>query len=355
MPTNSVGMMWTLFGSARMTMHKSCLIAVAMMGCACVPCHTARNPETGKQIQWPHRWTLETGPQIRGDALPALEAALHRHLQDRERVHQVGLGEDARCEDTARAMDVSYIIDEQQHLVFVQIDETPEKRCPSGPPISATDADGGPIVILQPPRIPLPTQQRTRYAVTLDGRVLAEYNEVLEQYREYIEAESAPDGGRDAGTLEPSSGEADGEDAGEAEPELKDAGGLTPDGGGPFPALGMETPAQPDAGLQGTPDAGATARLDGGIIAPSGSAKAGRERQRKPTAIFPPQPDAGLRQARPIKSRLDPSSELVGVLVALFAQRLPNGIQACLSGSASNKQQCEGAARDTKATARADC
>lgn len=217
MPTNSAGMMLTLFGSARMTMLKPCLIAVAMVGCACVPCRVGRNPETGKQIQWPHRWTLETGPQIRGDVLPALQAALHHHLQERERAHQVGLWEDAWCEDTARAMDVSYVVDEQQHLVFVQIDETPESRCPSGPPIFATDADGGPIVILQPPRIPLQTQQRSRYAVTFGGRVLDEYNEVVEQYRQYMEG--MPDGGQpsmDAGTPDLESAES--MDGGVAEP-----------------------------------------------------------------------------------------------------------------------------------------
>jgi len=80
-----------------------------------------------------------------------------------------------KCSDTARAMDVSFVVDEEQRLIFVKIDEAPEKRCPDGPPRELTESDGGVIVILQKPMAPPLVDGVTVYAVTFDGQILGEY------------------------------------------------------------------------------------------------------------------------------------------------------------------------------------
>src|SRR5512140_3692180 len=160
-------------------MRRVCLLAAFVAlgaGCGYAMLHTARNPETGNRTSWPypHQWAPERGPEFRGDALPAIQAALGYYLQTRTKAPRSWKDQ---CSDTARAMDVSFMVDDRQRLVFVKIDESPEKRCPEGPPRELPEGDGGVIVILQKPMAPLVLDGINVYAVTFDGWILDEYRQ----------------------------------------------------------------------------------------------------------------------------------------------------------------------------------
>lgn len=154
------------------------LLVLALMGCSCIALYTSRNPASGKQIRWPQGWSPERGPEVRGGAVSAIHAALEHHLRIRSKTHPVNFWEEPRCEDTARAMAVSYMEDDEQSLVFVQIDEVPEKRCPNPPPLLTTDAEGRPAIIVRRPIAPMVLDGLSRYAVTPDGQVLDAYLQV---------------------------------------------------------------------------------------------------------------------------------------------------------------------------------
>lgn len=207
-----------------------------------------RAAQVGKRVALP---VTEPEVVLSGEAVIAANGALAY-------LHNEVLGEVAGkgCAHSPRGLDVAVWRAREAGQWIVRIVQRAD-RCGRGGNIKMRDYDWWEV-----------------YRVSSEGVVLARA--------------SRPEGettwSEDAGTLEPSSGEADGGDAGEVESELKGAQGLTPDAGESFSMSGLETPAQADAGVQWSLDAGTTGRPDGGVIAPSGSAKVRHERQRKPTA-----------------------------------------------------------------------
>jgi hypothetical protein len=163
-----------LFAWARLliTVWKLFLILIVVAGCLRATVHTIRNPATGTRIQWPHEWTPDKGHGVRGDALQAMQAALEHYLHTRVEGRHLG---ESRCEDSARALDVFYMVDEEQSLVFVQIDEVPQDRCPAREPVTINLPDGGIGTVVARPMPPVILDGISRYAVTLEGRVIDAY------------------------------------------------------------------------------------------------------------------------------------------------------------------------------------